>query len=554
MQIKYLKFAIALFYSFAYASLAKIPVTTDVAIIGAGIGGLTAGAILSSKYNLKVDIFESHYHPGGCAHSFPISVPSPAGSKHTYKFDAGPTILLGCSSAPYNPLQQILNDLGSGSAIDWISYKGWGMVTEEGKWNFELGEEPFINGPLLKLGGPDAVLQLQQLRQACLPLIQGSVGIPSPALRGDGFKLLPLLRHFDSLQKVIPYSDVLDGSFKPFMDQYVRNAWLRNWLDALAFSLSGLPASETGAAAMAYTLFDLYRDGSTLDYPKGGMGAISELLCDIITSSGGKIHISTPVESVAVEGGRVRGVRLAKGDTVLAKKAVLCNANIWALPKLLAKDADQLNRQQREFLIRDSTNKLKTKSFLHLHLGLDSNGLDLDKMQPHYTVMAQGLQNPCADRNMVAVSNPSVLDGSLVDRTDRMVVHAYGAGNEPYDDWKGMKRNSKEYQETKAKAAEYLYESVSRALDISVKEIKERAEVSMIGTPLTHERFLLREEGTYGSAWGSMLKDPVTPLPGLLLCGDSIFPGIGVPAVALSGSSAANTVVNVLTHMMALNR
>ena len=33
----------------------------DVLIIGAGIGGLSAAAILSSVYHLKVGVFEAHY-------------------------------------------------------------------------------------------------------------------------------------------------------------------------------------------------------------------------------------------------------------------------------------------------------------------------------------------------------------------------------------------------------------------------------------------------------------------------------------------------------------
>ena len=42
----------------------------DIVIIGAGLGGLCAGAILNTLYNKKVAIFESHYLPGGCAHAF----------------------------------------------------------------------------------------------------------------------------------------------------------------------------------------------------------------------------------------------------------------------------------------------------------------------------------------------------------------------------------------------------------------------------------------------------------------------------------------------------
>lgn len=89
-------------------------------------------------------------------------------------------------------------------------------------------------------------------------------------LRGDSSKLIPLLPHINALKKVIPYSTVLNGSFKPFLDAHVTDPWLLSWLNALAFSLSGLPADQTGAAAMAYTLYDLHRSDGCLDYPRGG--------------------------------------------------------------------------------------------------------------------------------------------------------------------------------------------------------------------------------------------------------------------------------------------
>lgn len=127
-----------------------------MAIIGAGIGGLAAASILSSNYGLAVQVFESHYRPGGCAHSFQISAKE---TKTIYNFDAGPTILLGCSKQPYNPLQQVINFIGARDKIEWINYNSWGMFAPEtGKWNFELGVNKFESGPLKKFGGPNAVV------------------------------------------------------------------------------------------------------------------------------------------------------------------------------------------------------------------------------------------------------------------------------------------------------------------------------------------------------------------------------------------------------------
>lgn len=349
-------------------------------------------------------------------------------------------------------------------------------------------------------------------------------------------------------------SSELDYTAKPLIGSFYLDCRLRSWLDALAFSLSGLPASQTGAAAMAYTLFDLHRENACLDYPRGGIGKISDVLMDVIKRTGSDVHLSQRVTNILVDDTtRARALQLSTGQVVKAKRGIICNANIWALPALLKSEQTKLNEKQHRFFFPGAAGKVPTKSFMHLHLGLDSTGLDLPRMQPHYTVMDQGLHtaDPCADRNMVAVSNPSLLDSTLVDRPDRMIVHAYGAGNEDYSRWEKHqgKRYSTEYKAAKADASSFLYRSVARALDIPEQEVRERSEVALTGSPLTHERFLSRHRGTYGSAWGEMLEGPLTPIEGLYLCGDSVFPGIGVPAVALSGASAANSIISLPRHM-----
>ena len=88
------------------------------------------------------------------------------------------------------------------------------------------------------------------------------------------------------------------------------------------------------------------------------------------------------------------------------------------------------------------------------------------------------------------------------------------------------------------------------------KQFRDRIEVELIGSPLTHERFLRRPQGTYGPAWRAgqnLFPGPgLAGVPGLLSCGDSTFPGIGVPAVAASGLTAANSLVPVDKHLQLL--
>ena len=97
------------------------------------------------------------------------------------------------------------------------------------------------------------------------------------------------------------------------------------------------------------------------------------------------------------------------------------------------------------------------------------------------------------------------------------------------------------------------------AVEKQIPDVRERAKVTLIGTPLTHERFLRRERGSYGpflsaATSDGMLSGQGTCLPGFLCCGDSTFPGIGMPAVAASGLIAANSVVSVWEHWKMLDR
>jgi hypothetical protein len=63
---------------------------------------------------------------------------------------------------------------------------------------------------------------------------------------------------------------------------------------------------------------------------------------------------------------------------------------------------------------------------------------------------------------------------------------------------------------------------------VSHADIRARAELSLVGTPLTHARYLRRHRGSYGPAiraGDAMFPGPVTPIPGLYCAGDSTFPG-----------------------------
>lgn len=143
---------------------------------------------------------------------------------------------------------------------------------KEKRWKCELGPDIFQMGPLTQFGGENAVDEFEKLREVTKGLVVG-VGIPTMAMRPGASALIPLLRYFPTLVELLKQGPELTGTFAPYLDGpkfVVHDQWLRDWLDALAFSLSGLPAARTSAAAMAFVLDDMHHHATATAALNGG--------------------------------------------------------------------------------------------------------------------------------------------------------------------------------------------------------------------------------------------------------------------------------------------
>lgn len=80
----------------------------DAIVIGSGIGGLTASALLA-KRGLKTLLFEKGAQPGGYAVSF---------RRGEYLFDATGAFIGGCSEG--GEFYQILKEIGAHEEVDFI--------------------------------------------------------------------------------------------------------------------------------------------------------------------------------------------------------------------------------------------------------------------------------------------------------------------------------------------------------------------------------------------------------------------------------------------------
>lgn len=504
---------------------------TDVVVIGSGIGGLSCAALLA-RYGFEVVVCESHTIPGGAAHGF---------ERNGYVFDSGPSLYSGLSYSPSpNPLRQVLDAIAE--EVEWANYDTWGCCLPEGTFDTSVGADQFCQ-VLQKFRGDRAVAEWRDLQRVMEPYAKAAIAIPPAALRLDWQaaitmgKFAPaLLRHAGRVAK-------LTGPFSQIMDGVVQDPFIRNWLNLLCFLLSGLPADATSAAEVAFMFADWYRPGVQLDYPIGGSAALVAAFVRGLERQGGQLWLNAHVEEVLVRDRRAVGVRLRNGKEIRARRAVVSNASVWDTLKLLPEGAlsKRLQAQRQAIPACDS--------FMHLHLGIDATGLP-SNLACHHILVNDWEAGITAPQNVVLISIPSILDPSLAP-AGKHTIHVYTPGNEPYELWQGLDRRSSAYEQQKQVRAEVMWQALERV----IPDVRSRCEVTLVGTPLTHERFLRRHQGSYGPAiraGSGLFPGAKTPLSGLFCCGDSTFPGIGLPAVAASGLIAANTLAPVSQHLAML--
>jgi carotene isomerase len=495
----------------------------EIVVIGSGIGGLVAAGLLA-RYGRRVIVCESHSVPGGAAHDF---------TRGGFRFDSGPSFYCGLADPnSLNPVRQVLAALGE--SIEAIPYDPLGYYhLPEGTLPIHSNGERYRDA--IAQFSPQGAQELANLERRFLKLYEALRDVPLLSLRSD-WRLLPLLlrRYPQQVLKLLPQIPLLGASAGQVLDQCVRDTWVRRLFDLECFLLSGLKAHETVAPEMAFMFGE--RHSSGVDYPVGGSGAMIAALVRGLERWGGELRLNAHVEQILVESGRAVGVRLRRGE-ILRAQTVITNATVWDTLTDLLKPED-VPAEYRQTALQMPT----VHSFMHLHLGIRAEGLD--DLAIHHVVLHDGERDITEPGNTCMISIPSVLDPSLAP-PGHHVVHAY-----TLEPWAGWQRDGT-YEQRKRERAEPLYRALERVIpDLRSPQFagQSRVVLELIGTPLTHQRYLRRYRGTYGPAIAAgqgVFPGCATPIAGLYRVGDSTRPGIGVPAVAASGILCANSLVSV---------
>jgi C-3',4' desaturase CrtD len=477
--------------------------TADAVVVGAGIAGLTAAAVLA-RAGAVVLVVERHNVPGGCASFY---------QRDGFRFDVGATLVSGFG--PGGVHRQLFERFEADVRATRVEPSM--AVHLAGESVIRFGDDRWP-AERLRAFGPDAEPFFERQEQIAdlawdfstrfpmlpvdLPGVAGALG----AFRPRHLPLLCLLGR--TLADIMP----------PRADRR-----LRAFVDA---QLLITAQTDAGHADLVYgaTALDLARAG-TFHLPEGP-STIATALARVVRRAGGRIAYRTSVAALDRDGrGRVAAVRLGDGTTVATRTVVSAipladTAALCAEPPPFARGLGPRPQRWGAFM-----------AYVALPPGIVPDDLPL-----HHQVV-HDLDGPPGEGNTAFLSFSGPGEGARARDGGRALTIS------THTDVAGWERayHAGTYAARKAAYAERLAAALERVLPGAWA----RARFVDLATPHTFAHFTGRSRGLVGGL-------PQTPstaslgafshrsgIPGLFLAGDTVFPGQSTVGASLSGVAAA---------------
>ena len=488
----------------------------DVAVIGAGIGGLTAAALLADA-GLKVKVFDHHVVPGGFCHTY-LRKAHHDNKPVLYRFDAGPHDFSGVWQG--GSVDGLLRRLGVADRLQWKrvthSYRLKGRridVPEDWRDYVRLLCEQF---PASRSGIVSLFDTIHAIFEDMYATGRGRSGIPG----------MP-----ESLEELLAFPRQHPQAFRwmnrPFDElvaAHVSDPELIATLNALSGYLGD--GSERLSCAQMVPIFGYYFKGGF--YPVGGSGRLADVLTEAITARGGEVQLKSQVTRILVEQGGAAGVALANGRTIRAR-AVVTNADLGrTFNELLRPEDLPASFRARAGAIEPAN------SCFSVHLGLDFVP-DVAPATHLDTPMGVGLA-------VMSKLDPSAApEGHSTMTIITLLTHEQAKAWFPEqggDDWKEWRR-SQDYELRK----QQLGDAMIAAAETVIPDLSQHIVYRTDASPVTYARYDLASAGAiYGVARPGRLRGAKAPLRNLVVAGGGNA-GAGVEAVVISGAEAAEALL-----------
>ena len=490
----------------------------DAVVIGSGMGGLTAAALLAQLHGQRVLVLERHWRAGGFTHTFS----RPGG----YHWDVGVHYVGQVERGTAADVLRVM----SGGALSWQRMPDpfERLVFPDFEFAIRSGRENFLADLMDAFPSERQALRrwLSDVeRAATYTTILGMQGT-APALVVRAAEALLAARR--------RLAATTTGAY---LEARIRDPRLRGILGA-RWGDYGLPPAQSAFLPHA-VITAHYLDGAF--YPVGSAARIAETAARVISDAGGEVRVRAEVERIVVRDGRARGVRLASGEEILAPVVISDAGARNTFLRLLPADVP--------LPFRDDLRRIPTgMATVSLYVGLSRSPAALGVRGENFWIHDGFDQDALWARRgetlagappHVYLSFPSLKDPEARAHTAEIVTTVDAAD---FARWEGTawKRRGAEYEALKDRIADGLLAAVEKRLP-GFRDLVAYRELS---TPLTTGQFTAHPGGeSYAIPWTpERLRhrwlQVRTPVPGLLLTGaDALM--LGVVGTAMSGLMCA---------------
>ncbi len=486
-----------------------------VVVVGAGIGGLSAAAVLA-RAGLDVTVLEAHIYAGGCAGTF---------FHQGYRFDAGATLAAGFF--PGGPMDALAQTAG---------IPAWPVRPEDPALTVHLPQGDPIHrwtdptrwtSERAKLNGPaEAFWEWQERTAEAVWELASRLPPWPPASLPE---LIDLVRIGASVLRSLP-PGLRAGSLAA--DAFTTTArhlpaahpQLRLFVDGQLL-ISAQTTSEHANALYAAAALDLPRRGVV--QAEGGMGAIAHTLAESIKRLGGRVLYRHEVTGLRMRAGAPVSVETRRGGSFPVDLLIL-NLTPWNAAALLGEDAPPPLR-------RLPPHPAGWGAFT-VYAGIDASVVP-DGFPLHHQVL---LREPLGEGNSTFLSISPGWDAARAPSGRRAVTLST---HTRLDSWWGLEKDGPAYS---ARGGVYRPAARRRGASAARNSLGRR-----IGAARDAGYLRALHAQDRGLGWRFPANQPVPIVcprlaPAIWLAGDSIFPGQSVAATALGGLRVAEQVLRSL--------